>query len=36
VTQPHPAQSALLERLGMVLPKRLRMPDLDLPAVASA
>ena len=36
VTQPDAAQAALLERLGMVLPKRLRMPDVDLPAVASA
>ena len=36
VTQPDAAQSVLLERLGMVLPKRLRMPDLDLPAVLSA
>jgi len=36
VTQPDAAQSVLLERLGMVLPKRLRMPDIDLPAVLSA
>jgi hypothetical protein len=36
VTQPDAAQSVLLERLGMVLPKRLRMPDIDLPAVFSA
>jgi transposase len=36
VTQPDAAQMALLERLGMVLPKRLRMPDVDLPAVAIA
>jgi hypothetical protein len=36
VTQPDAAQSALLERLGMVLPKRLRMPDIDVAAVASA
>ncbi len=36
VTQPDAAQAALLDRLGMVLPKRLRMPDIDLAAVASA
>ena len=36
VTQPDPAQAALLERLGIVLPKRLRMPAIDLPAVLSA
>jgi transposase len=36
VTQPDAAQAVLLERLGMVLPKRLRMPDIDLPAVLSA
>lgn len=36
VTQPDAAQSVLLERLGIVLPKRLRMPDIDLPAVLSA
>jgi hypothetical protein len=36
VTQPDAAQTALLERLGMALPKRLRMPNIDLPAVASA
>ncbi len=36
VTQPDAAQAALLERLGMVLPKRLRVPDIDLPAVLSA
>lgn len=36
VTQPDAAQAVLLERLGMVLPKRLRMPEIDLPAVISA
>ena len=36
ITQPDAAQAVLLERLGMVLPKRLRMPDIDLPAVLSA
>ena len=35
VTQPDAAQAMLLERLGMVLPKRLRMPEIDLPAVLS-
>jgi len=36
ITQPDAAQAVLLERLGMVLPKRLRMPEIDLPAVLSA
>ena len=36
VTQPDAAQTALLERLGVVLPKRLRIPAIDLPAVLSA
>ena len=36
VTQPDAAQAALLERLGIVLPKRLRIPAIDLPAVLSA
>lgn len=36
VTQPDTAQAALLERLGLVLPKRLRLSELDLPAVAVA
>lgn len=34
VTQPDNAQAVLLERLGIVLPKRMRMTELDLPAVA--
>ena len=34
VTQPDDAQAVLLERLGIVLPKRMRMTDVDLPAVA--
>ena len=34
VTQPDDAQAVLLERLGIVLPKRMRMTELDLPAVA--
>lgn len=36
VMQPDPAQAALLERLGLVLPKRLRMSEIDLPAVEVA
>jgi hypothetical protein len=36
VTQPDAAQAALLERLGVVLPKRLRLPEIDLPVVLSA
>jgi transposase len=34
VTQPDAAQSALLERLGVVLPKRMRLNDTQLPALA--
>jgi transposase len=33
ITQPDPAQAALLERLGIVLPKRMRLTELDQPAV---
>ena len=33
VTQPDPAQVALLERLGIVLPKRMRLSELELPAI---
>ena len=36
VTQPDAAQAALLERLGIVLPKRIRLSELDLPAVEVA
>ncbi len=36
VTQPDAAQAVLLERLGIALPKRLRIPAIDLPAVLSA
>ena len=36
VTQPDAAQAALLERLGLVLPKRMRIPAIDLPAALSA
>ena len=35
VTQPDAAQAALLERLGIVLPKRMRL-DLDLPLALTA
>ena len=34
VTQPDAAQAALLERLGLVLPKRMRLSALELPAAA--
>jgi transposase len=34
VTQPDAAQAALLERLGIVLPKRMRLADAELPALA--
>jgi hypothetical protein len=33
VTQPDPAQAALLNRLGIVLPKRMRLTEQDLPAL---
>ena len=33
ITQPDCAQALLLERLGIVLPKRMRLTELDLPAV---
>jgi transposase len=36
VTQPDAAQAALLEQLGVVLPKRLRLDEIDLPAVEVA
>jgi transposase len=36
VTQPDAAQAALLDRLGLVLPKRLRLAELDLPVVEVA
>jgi hypothetical protein len=36
VTQPDAAQAALLERLGIVLPKRLRLAEIDLPAAEVA
>ena len=34
VTQPDAAQSALLDRLGIVLPKRMRLAEHELPALA--
>ena len=34
VTQPDPAQAALLDRLGIVLPKRMRLEDRQFPALA--
>lgn len=36
VTQPDAAQAALLERLGIVLPKRLRLAEINLPATEVA
>ena len=33
VTQPDAAQAVLLERLGIVLPKRMRLGELELPAL---
>lgn len=33
VTQPDPAQAALLDRLGVVLPKRMRLAEAELPAM---
>ena len=34
VTQPDPAQAALLDRLGIVLPTRMRLAERELPALA--
>ena len=34
VTQPDPAQAALLDRLGIVLPKRMRLAEHELPTLA--
>jgi transposase len=34
VTQPDPAQAALIDRLGIVLPKRMRLPEQELAALA--
>ena len=36
ITQPDPAQAALLDRLGIVLPKRMRTDDLGLPLALTA
>jgi transposase len=36
VTQPDAAQAALLDRLGINLPKRMRLTELDLPVALSA
>jgi transposase len=36
VTQPDPAQAALLDRLGIVLPKRMRITEHQLPALAAS
>jgi hypothetical protein len=36
VTQPDAAQAALLDRLGVVLPKRMRLAEQDLPALAAS
>jgi hypothetical protein len=34
VTQPDPTQAALLDRLGVVLPKRMRLAERELPVLA--
>lgn len=36
VTQPDAAQAALLDRLGIVLPKRMRLEERQLPALATS
>jgi transposase len=36
VTQPDPAQSMLLDRLGLVLPKRMRLPEAAAPRLAAS
>ena len=36
VTQPDPAQAALLNRLGIVLPKRMRLAEQHLPALENS
>jgi transposase len=35
ITQPDAAQAALLDRLGIVLPKRMRLPEHELPALVA-
>jgi transposase len=34
VTQPDPVQAALLDRLGLVLPKRMRLAEAEIPDIA--
>ncbi len=36
ITQPDAAQATLLDQLGILLPKRMRLAEHDLPAIASA
>ena len=36
VTRPDAAQAALLDRLGIVLPKRMRLAEHELPAFAAS
>ena len=36
VTQPDAAQAALLDRLGLVLPKRMRLAEHELAALATS
>jgi transposase len=36
ITQPDAAQAALLDRLGIVLPKRMRLAEQELPALAAS
>ena len=36
IAQPDPAQAALLDRLGIVVPKRMRTDDLDKPLALTA
>ena len=36
VTQPDAAQAALLDRLGIVLPKRMRLAENERPALAAS
>jgi hypothetical protein len=36
VTQPDAAQAALLDRLGIVLPKRIRLPEIAANTIARA
>jgi hypothetical protein len=35
VTQPDPAQSMLLDRLGLVFPNRIRLPEVAAPTLAA-